>query len=405
MLHAHIRGDIMTIRTLILTVFIAALAQPALATTCDDLSRQAEKNGGVWPEAKPLPSRGAALDGPWYSPGAREQDNPLPGFPPQALPDRARLLAEAKGDNVATAYLASSAKAFDVAITPVDSEVDGAAVAVKVHRFAGTNVFAVAAHDEVWYDCQRQIALFYTGTDGKLHYASGGNITDCTSRGDTEQGANTALIGGRFAYVDEKPDLSSVTSQVGLHQTIYLWQGDHLAGGCSLAYRYRIGYVYTDETEYSDDTFRDRPANAWDAWMKQSFQPWMAEYGKIVVADDTRAALPTDKWQKAHYEDEMTRFHVAAVSNPAYFPQLKSAYDALVADHRINVGGVALPVERDGQAYLVSAKQHYGPQSAVYPDVELVLYSADGKPPRRMGNILVERQPEKVLSVTVEAKR
>ena len=359
----------MTIRTLILTVFIAA------------------------------------LDGPWYSPGAREQDNTLPGFTPQALPDRARLLAEAKGDNVATAYLAPSAKAFDATMTVIENEGDSGAIAVKVHRFAGTTVFAVAAHDQNWYDCQREAALFYTGNDGRLHYVSDGNVSDCVGRGDPEEGANTALINGRFAYVDETPYLDSVTSQVGLRQTLYVLQGDHMGDGCPLAYRYQISYAYSDDTRYNDDKGNDRPANVWDAWMKQSFQPWMADYAKMVLARDARAALPSDTQEKARYEDEMTRFRTASAGNPARFAQLKSAYDALLADHRLSRGIAVLPIEHNGQAYVVAATQLYGGQGEIYPYVALVLYSADGKPPRRVGNIQVERQPEKLLSVTVEAKR
>ncbi len=389
----------MTLRAFVLSLFAAGtLASPAVAGPCDDLAKLAEKTGGAWPRLKELPPRSAARDGPWYSPGAREEHAWMSGFVPQALADRTRLQAEAKGDALAAAYLAPTAKAFDAAMTSVESEVESGAVAVRVHRFAGTRVFSVSAHDEQWYDCQRDIALFYSDAAGKLHYASAGNIGDCVSRGDLEQGAIPVTIDGRFAFVDETPDLSAVTGAVGLRQIVYPWQGDRLGAGCPLAYRYQVGYVFSDETEYSDDKGKRRPANSWDGYLRRSFQPWMADYAKAMLS-------PAPRSDKAAYEEEMARLRGFSGLNPVRFLQLKAAYDALLADHRVHGFMVVLPVEHDGQAYLVTLNQRYDGREGDQPWFDVVLYSADGKPPHRMGNILIERQVERLLSVKVEAKK
>ena len=283
----------MTIRTLLFSLFtMAVVPQSAAAGKCDNLAKIAESADGNWTSAKPKPERSVALDGPWYSPGAREQNGEPSNFVPQALSplDRARLLAEAKGDDVATAYLAPSAKAFDAAMMSVEAVVESGAVAVRVHRFAGTNVYAVSAHDQSWYECQRAIALFYTGADGSLHYASTDNMTDCVAKGDDEQGANTVMIGGRFAFVDERRDETAVTSEIGLRQDIYQWQGDHLAPGCPFAYRYEVGYILSDQDEPVNDSGVRRPANVGDLWMRTAFTPWMANYTQETLARDTRLA-------------------------------------------------------------------------------------------------------------------
>ena len=397
----------MTIRIAILTSLAAfAAASAAFADPCHDLAKKAEATGGVWPEAKPLPQRSVTLDGPWHSPGAREQSGDAPDFVVQSLSpaDRARLQVEAKGDDLAEAYLSASAKAFDTAMARVDSGTDSGNIAVRVHRWAGADVYAVSAHDESWYDCQRSIALFYTGSDGKLHYAGAGNIGDCTARGDTEQGAMPVLIGGRFAYVDDMPDLTAVTSEVGLRQIVYRWQGDHLAPGCPLAYRYEVGYVLSDQDRPVNDSGVERPANVWDVWMRTAFTPWMAAYAEDTLAQDTRrAAQPvTASDDKAGYDSRIARLTAFAAGDAARLSRLRTAYDSLLAHKVVDPYQVVVPIAHNGQVYLLTFAQQM--TSAVYPYIDLVLYTADDKPPHRLGNIVVERQTAKLLSVTVEAK-
>jgi hemin uptake protein HemP len=366
----------------------------------------ARRTGGAWTSATSKAERSEALDGPWYSPGARELNGEPANFVPQLLTpsDRERLRAEAKGDELAAAYLAPSKMAFDTAMTSVESTVESGAVAVRVHRWQGTNIYAVSAHDQSWYDCQRQIALFYKGADGKLHYASPGNITDCVSKGDLGEKVKPVMIGGRFAFVDETPDLTAVTSEVGLRQTVYRWQDDHLAEGCALAYRYEVGYVLSEGDEPLNDSGNPRPANVWDVWMRTAFNPWMETYTEEVLASDARstASVVTTSDDKRRYDRQMARFKAFAGADAARFTRLKAAYDALTAHKVVYPYNVVIPIEHNGQPYLLKIVQQM--RDAVYPYIDLILYSADDKPPHRLGNIMVERQTTKLLSVAVEPK-
>jgi hypothetical protein len=397
----------MLIRVMLFSLFATtAVVRSAAAGPCDDLVRMAESTGGAWTSAKPKAQRSAALDGPWYSPGAREENGEPANFVPQAFAssDRGRLLAEAKGDDLAAGYLAPSKEAFDAAMTAVESEVESGAVAVRVHRWEGTNVYAVSAHDQSWYDCQRQIALFYKGGDGKLHYASSGNATDCVSKGDLGEKVKPVMIGGRFAFVDETPDLNAVTSEVGLRQTVYRWQGDRLADTCPLAYRYEVGYVLSDEDEPKNDSGVPRQANVWDVWMRTAFKPWMVAYTKDVLASHARSASSpvTTSDDKRPYDRQMARFKALAGADPVRYSRLKTAYDSLMAHKVVYPYDVVIPIEHNGQPYLLKIEQQM--RDAVYPYIDLVLYTADDKPPHRLGNITVERQTMKPLSVEVEAR-
>jgi len=397
----------MLVRALLVgLVATTAVAQSAAAGQCHDLARMAENNGGAWTSARLKAQRSVALDGPWYSPGARELNGEPVNFVPQALTssDRERLLVEARGDDLAAAYLAPSKKAFDSAMASVEGTVESGAVAVRIHRWEGTNVYAVSAHDQSWYDCQRQIALFYKGGDGRLHYASSGNITDCVAKGDSDEGAKTVMIGGRFAYVDETPDLSAVTSEVGLRQVVYRWQGDHMAEGCPLAYRYEVGYVLSDEDEPKNDSGVRRQANVWDLWMRTAFKSWMEAYTEEILASHAhRTSSPVntsdDKWP---YDRQMARFKAFVGADPVRFSRLKTAYDSLMAHKVVYPHDVVVPIEHNGQPYLLKIEQQM--LDAVYPYIDLVLYTADDKPPHRLGNITVERQTTKLVSVKVEAK-
>lgn len=122
------------------------------------------------------------------------------------------------------------------------------------------------------------IPLFYAGADGKLHSASAGNIRVCLGRGEPEQGANTVMIGSRFAFVDETRDLIAVTSEVGLRQIVNQWRGDHLAPPSPLAYRYEVGYLLSDQDEPLNDSGPTPGRRSSIGFAELRFRPEFAVY-------------------------------------------------------------------------------------------------------------------------------
>jgi hemin uptake protein HemP len=123
-----------------------------------------------------------------------------------------------------------------------------------------------------------------------------------------------------------------------------------------------------------------------------------------VLASDARstASVVTTSDDKRRYDRQMARFKAFAGADAARFTRLKAAYDALTAHKVVYPYNVVIPIEHNGQPYLLKIVQQM--RDAVYPYIDLILYSADDKPPHRLGNIMVERQTTKLLSVAVEPK-
>ncbi len=379
------------------------------AGPCEDLAGLALKTGGKWQAVKELPARSVAQDGPWYAGEALyEEDNSHrpSGFTPQAHPaDRQRILNEVgqidpAGRALASAYLSPSAKAFEAAMKPVAENTDSGDIAVRIHRWPKTSVFAVSAHDNAWYQCQREVVLFYTGADGKLHYASSNGMDDCVARGDALDRAQPVLIDGRFAFMDEEPDQSSVTGEVGLWQVISLWQGDRLAAGCPLAYTYEIGYILSDQSRPENETGRTRELNVFDDFLTQSFQQWMPGYAAAVRSGNARPGISYEQDKQRARENDIATLRAFSGNDATVFANLKVTYNALFDSHR---SGIVRPVRRGNGVYLVVFRQQMR-GSALYPYIDVVIYSADGQPPMRLANIVIERVPQKVLSVKVAAK-
>jgi hypothetical protein len=83
---------------------------------------------------------------------------------------------------------------------------------------------------------------------------------------------------------------------------------------------------------------------------------------------------------------------------------LKAAYDGIVADHRVSRFDIVHPLRRGQDLYLLTFDQDFSTAGGVYPYIDLVLYSVDGNPPRRLANIGVERIVGKLTTVKVEAR-
>ncbi len=360
----------------------------ATAGPCDDLARQAMTHAGKWTALKELPPRTPAEDGPWRASSDDEKPDPqTAGFAPHFPNDRARLLKETGPDGRAAAYLSPTPEAFYKAMGPVMQETDAGEIAVRVHRWAGTDIFAVSAHDEHWYDCQREIALFYRDAQGQFRYAPANNISDCMAKGDDAVNAQPYLIDGHFAFINEQPYPWSGPSQVDRHLDVYLWQGDRLADACPLNYYYDVTYSLSDMTSPEDDSGHARKPGALDTYLSQNFQAWMQAYRK--------ADLPS-------YAGNLKRFQAFAAGDNRTLFRLKSAYDALIAHGRVSQSDFTQPVTVDGSAYLVLIRPTRGTGTVIFPNVDIVLYSVGGKTPSQLADIMLDRNLSTLLAVKVE---
>lgn len=389
---------------------------PAMSAAgpCEDLAKLALKTGGKWQAVEELPARSVARDGPWYAGedlyGEDNAHRPS-GFIPQPFQtDRQRILKEVGQVDPAaralvSAYLSPSAKAFEAAMEPVAENTDSGDLTVRVHRWPKTNLFAVSAHDNAWYQCQREVALFYTGADGKIHYASSEGLSDCTGRSDPGTFAQPVAVRGEFGFMDEVPNDWSVTGEPGMRQEISLWTGDRLAAMCPLAYYYQIGYRLSRDKGQVDGQGRPRPGNALDAYLKSSFQEWMPVYVKARHAQRTRPSTRSySKDEETAYNSQLDALKDFAGKNTGAFITLKAAYDGIITDHRVSHFDIIHPLRRGQALYLLTFDQDSSTAGGVYPYIDLVLYSVDGNPPRRLANIGVDRIVGKLTTVKVEAR-
>lgn len=236
-------------KTIIHILTAAALIMPMAgqADTCADLAKVAMRNGGNWQAVAPLKPGARGEDGPWEGAALREESGTkASGFLPHYQADRERLLAEARQKDpdvlpVVDAYLSPSSKAFDQTLDAFGEKLSlNGNPAMAVHRWPGTNVFAVSMHDTSWYDCQAAIALFYTDKSGKLHVASADGLSDCAENPSGESEARPVLINGQFGFMDEMWYDDAVSSSSDRWQVLH--QGDHLSASCGLTYYHDIGY-------------------------------------------------------------------------------------------------------------------------------------------------------------------